>query len=368
MKLSASLAVILLSLFNIVWAGDYFEPAVLIDLNEIEGLDPTGFIPADPEDLVIPIRFVNVDEARTAISNGFEFRGDGVTYSDISAEWNPAFPWDWPHAVELGVFPPYFDLGTFINYFFFSDGVGLAGLTGMSGTGLPADFDGIAYFVTLHDAIAQSGGKLVIDSSYWLPSNFWLWSGVEENVYWGGPYLIPGPECHECEPYTTCWPQPWTFKSLENDRLLNIIVHDEDNDDVILESMLVQGKIPPYTEARIEGDSIVTDCFSMKFIGVSGWRPWPSEGIEEPYTVEYDKVDGSHVVLTGIFTTKAIYGDVTFDGQVNVDDVLYITEYFFKGGPGCQLWGHAMDEFMDIDANGRVDIRDLQKLIEITGI
>ncbi len=359
-----SLAVILVAVCGMAAADDYFLPAVYIEASEVQGLDPTGFIPDGPVNLVIPIRFVNVDEARTVISNGFDFRGDGVTYSSISAEWNPAFPWSWQQAIMLGIYPPYFDWGIWFNYFDY--GVGFAGMTGSAGSGLPADFDGIAYYVTLSDVVATSGGKLVIDSSYWLPSNYWLWSGVEENVYWGGPYLIPGPECHECEPYTTCWPQPWVYR--QSERILKVIVHDEDNDEVILESMLVQGKIPPYTEARIEGDSIVTDCFIMKFFGVSGWRPIPPDGIDNSYTVEYDKLDGSHVVLTGDFTTRTDVGDVTLDGQVTVDDVLFLSEYFFKGGPGCQLWGHAMDEFMDIDANGRIDIRDLQKLIEITGI
>ena len=168
-KLAMSLAVAVFMSFDMLAAADdYFLPAVYIEASEIQGLDPTGFIPDGPVDLVIPIRFVNIGEARTAISNGFEFRGDGVTYSSISAEWNPAFPWGWPQAVELGIFPPYFDWGVWFNYF--DHGVGFAGLTGSAGSGLPVDFDGIAYFVTLNDVFAESGGKLVIDSSYWPPA------------------------------------------------------------------------------------------------------------------------------------------------------------------------------------------------------
>ncbi|UCE25034.1 MAG: hypothetical protein JSU74_03010, partial [Candidatus Zixiibacteriota bacterium] len=113
------------------------------------------------------------------------------------------------------------------------------------------------------------------------------------------------------EPYTTSWPQ-WgslNYMLFENNRLLNIIVHNEDNSQVILESMRVQGRIRPYTEARIEGDSIVTDCFLLQFLGLSGFRPIPEGGvILDQNTVEYDKLDGSHVVLTGWFCVGCLEG------------------------------------------------------------
>lgn len=164
-------------------------------------------------------------------------------------------------------------------------------------------------------------------------------------------------------PYTTCWPEiTYSLKALENDRILNISIFNEDNDQVVLESIRVQGKMQPYTEARIEGDSIVTDCFILKFFGISGWRPIPSEGIMDEYTVEYDRIDGSHVVLTGDYLLgMVVEGDVNFDGHVNDDDLKTIRDYLFNRGEV------EFEEFMDIDGNGRIDLRDMQELIRIIG-
>ncbi len=134
---------------------------------------------------------------------------------------------------------------------------------------------------------------------------------------------------------------------------------------MVFESILVQGKIPPYTEAApyVDGDSIVTDCFIMRFLGASGFRPIPPEGVQSIYTVEYDKVGGEHVVLTGDFVLSVYQGDVTLDGLVNAEDVVFMSQYLWHKGPMCEI-----EEFMDVDANGRVDIRDMSALIERVGI
>ncbi len=340
-----------------------FPPSVFVDLTEVDGLDPDGNIPAEgPTDLTFAIRFLNEGDARTAISNGYGFSGNDMNWGPLNAWWNPAYPWDWPHAIALGIFPPYFDQGLFTNYF--ENGVGFAGLTGAAGSGLPADFDGIAYFITLADVEGAPGGYLTLDTTWWPPANYWLWSIIGGDVAWGGPYtFFIG--CPNCEPYTTCWPQPSVLKELENDRILNVAIHNEDIEEVVFSSILVQGKIPPYTAGApyIDGDSIVTDCFIMRFLGSSGFRPIPPEGVQDQYTVEYDKVGGEHVVLIGDFVLSVYQGDVTLDGLVNAEDVVFMSQYLWHKGPMCEV-----EEFMDIDANGRVDIRDLQTLIEITGI
>ncbi len=165
------------------------------------------------------------------------------------------------------------------------------------------------------------------------------------------------------EPYTTSWPQWGSLNHMlfENNRLLNIIVHNEDKSQVILESMRVQGKIRPHTEARIEGDSVVTDCFLLQFLGLSGFRPIPEGGvIHDQYTVEYDKVDGSHVVLTGWFCVGCLEGDVNLDGEINMADVIFMSDYLFSDSRACEI-----EQLMDIDANGTLDIRDMSALIDI---
>ena len=160
---------------------------IFVDVSEIQGLDENGLIPPEGCDLVIPVRFTNTGEARSCISNGFQFTSDGITFTGIEGAWNPAYPWNLEMAVALMQFPPYFDVGLYTNYF--DNGVGFAGLSNM-GSGLPAFFDDVAYYITLAGLQGNLGdGWLIMDSTFWLPANVWLWCS-EPTVYpdWGGPY------------------------------------------------------------------------------------------------------------------------------------------------------------------------------------
>jgi hypothetical protein len=168
------------------------------------------------------------------------------------------------------------------------------------------------------------------------------------------------------EPWTDCYPQPTVLK--ETDRILKVFIHNEVTTDVILSSIRVQGKIPPYTDARIEGDTVVTDAFIMRFLGSSGFRPIPPEGIESTYTVEYDKTTGEHVVLTGDYVLAVYQGDVDLDGRFDILDVQYTIDYFFRDGDPCQMDQYRIDEFMDLDANGQVDLRDVSAMIDMLGL
>ena len=342
-------------------------PTVFVDVDEVEGLTPDGKIP-DGGTIVIPIRFFNMDASRTFIKNYYEILTDDASWSGISAAWNPEYPWDWSLAIQLGIFPPYFDQGLFIHYA--ENQVGMIGLTGQSGSGLPQDFNGIAHLVTISDISGPDGATLILDSLLCMLScdqfSQWGWDGWDPSIpAWDGPYEFEIVSGSPPVVYTTCWPQPTILKALENDRILNVAIHDEVIEDVVFESILVQGKIPPYTEAApyVDGDSIVTDCFVLQFLGISGFRPIPPTGVHSEYTVEYDKYSGVHVILTGDFNLDVLVGDVTLDGQVNADDIVFMSQYFWHGGPKCDI-----EEFMDVDDNGRVDIRDFRRLIEITGI
>lgn len=362
---TAGLILLLILCANVPVIGQ----SVYVNMDEIEGLGPMGMIQSGSS-ITVPVRFANAGEPRTAISNGFRFKGNGVSCGAVEGNWNPDYPWNYELAYYLGCLPPscypFFDRSTYISHFV--NGIGFTGVSGISGTGLPVDFDGIAYYITVNNIVGN--GPFVMDSSWWTPANFWLWSGVVENVDWGGPYefwVCCPPPCEE-GPHTTCWPQPLSSpKTLENDGMLNISIHCEENDQVILESVRVQGKLPAFTEVRLEGDSIVTDCFLPRFLGVSGFRPIPPEGIFSTYTVQYDRLDGSHVVLTGEFVMAVFTGDVDLDGLVDIDDIIYMTDYAFNGGPGCAFSDEPLDELMDIDRNGRFDLLDIRELIQITG-
>jgi hypothetical protein len=454
MKAATLVIAVILTLATFGVAGAQDGPSVYVNVNEILGLTADMRIPVGGTTLRIPVRYQNVDEARTYITNGYKIVTDNVTIGSVTGEWNPDYPWDWPHAINLGIFPPYFDQGLFINYF--TGGLAFVGLTGAQGSGLPADFDDIACYITINDVDGGPCGSLTLDSiTFMEPSTHaWCWGGLIfpteclVSPEWGGPYqlFVEGAPCGQppvlflppCEyaevgelytcdidadgdppiafalvtapsgmtidpvtgiitwiptepgsymvcviasnpfgsheqcfvvtvmdptpVYTTCWPQPTLmfFGHLLSDDVLNIIIWNEQNDQVILESILVQGKLEPYTEARIEGDSIVTDVFLRRFIGLSKWRPIPSEGIMSTYTVEYDKVDGSHVVLTGEYVLGYYQGDVNLDGEVNDDDLRAMRDYLFnRGEPG------EFEEFMDVDGNGQIDLRDMRELIKI---
>jgi len=171
------------------------------------------------------------------------------------------------------------------------------------------------------------------------------------------------------EPYTDCWPQPTILKDLENDRILDVRIYNEDPENVITGSIVVQGKIPPYTGVTIEGGVITTDCFIMRFLGSSGFRP-VNDDFEATYTVEYDKLVGDHTVLTGDFELQVYPGDVTLDGQANIDDLIFASEYFWKDGPVPSMSdkagkGWEITELLDVNKDGSIDPRDV---IEIRNI
>ncbi|UCE23347.1 MAG: hypothetical protein JSU74_08555 [Candidatus Zixiibacteriota bacterium] len=177
----------------------------------------------------------------------------------------------------------------------------------------------------------------------------------------GEPYRYQEQYAHP--PATFCYPQP-TIIGL-SDNILKVYFRGQgfSIDEVLTDSVFVQGKIPPYTGVRREGRWLVTDCFIFRFLGSSGFRPIPPEGIKAKYTVEFDLISGEHIVLEGDYELVVIHGDMTLDGQVNADDVIFMSEYFWHGGPACEV-----EEFMDLNWDGVIDPRDLALLIEIVGI
>ncbi len=350
-------------------------PAVFVDVTEIIGLDAAGDIPESGANLSIPVRFHNVDTCRTVVSNGFYFYSPDATVGNIAVEWNPTYPWNTQLAIPLGCFPPptgdcyaWFDLGTYALPI--TKGLGgffMAGLA-LNGAGLPPDFDDVAYTFHLTNVAGPPGGTLTMDTTWWEPSNYWLWSGVGADVSWGGPYVARFAPCCEFDPYTTCWPQPIELGVNDNDRVLNVSIFNEDNALVDLASVRVLGKIPCLTNdgvAWIEGDSIVTDCSLMRFLGSGGFRPLPPDNFIGVYFVTYDTDSGESVTLFGDFSMAINQADVTFDGLVNIDDALFMTEHLFGDGPSCALDGYEMDEMIDVDQNGRFDLLDVRALIEM---
>ena len=184
----------------------------------------------------------------------------------------------------------------------------------------------------------------------------------------GEPYR--NQERYTHPPATFCWPQPTILNALENDRLLDVYFRGEgfSIDDVDLETVRVFN-IPPYTgPVQRVGRWLKTDCFIMRFLGASGFRPIPPEGIQSTYTVQFDLYTGEHIEMTGRYELVVLEGDLNFDGSVNVDDVIFLTDFLFHNGPIASIWDYDMEELMDLNRDTKIDAVDVEILIGIVGL
>ncbi len=383
-KATVLLAVMVLFSFGLASAQDW--PTVYVDMSEVTGLTGEGKIPSGGGDLVIPVRFLNaitnlpgdtLGGFRTAISNGFYFRSDdGVTIGSIAFQKNCDYKWDMECAFMQGCYPwtgcySWFDM--YFGITVLAKGLGGLGVAGLAneGTGLPADFNDIAYSFALTGVAGPDGAKLVLDTTYWEPGNFWLWTAVGDSVLWGGGnngyvFEFEGGEPPCPAPYTEIYPNPFDIGGLDGERILEIYIFCEDVADVDLASVKVLGKIPCYTNAGlawIEGDVVVTDVFLMRFLGSGGWRPLPPDDFIGTYTVVYT-AGGVEKTLEGDFTMMISQGDVTCDGVTNMDDAIFMVDHLFNGGPTCNIDGQRLDEMMDYDQSGRFDLLDVRALLE----
>ena len=326
-----------------------------IYLDHVDGLE-NEYIP-EGGTLTFHMRITGDATNHLMLNNGFTFSSNGLTWGDLQGELNPAYQWDM-----------WFDFIKVINYWKTGTGADTVGvgLLSLLGTGLPADFDDIAFTFTVGPIQGPDGATLTLDSSWYPPSNPWMWDVVGENVAWGGPYEFRYGGCFPCEPYTYCTPQPTILKDIES--LLEVHIWHLDVYDIDMESILVQGKIPPYDGYPIiSGDEIITACFIMRFLGSSGFRPITGD-FEATYTVDFDYLSGAHQQLVGDFSLQVYPGDVTFDGEATIDDLVFLSDYFWGGGDVCALKGEKVPELMDIDKDGSTDPRDVIALRNILGI
>ncbi len=141
------------------------------------------------------------------------------------------------------------------------------------------------------------------------------------------------------------------------DRVLRVYIECEDNANVNLSTVVVQGKIPPYTAARVEGDLLVTDVFIFRFL--AAWRPISAD-VQSSYTVGYSMNDGTPVELSGEMNLNVYPGDLNFDGFEDVQDISFMVDYMFLKGAEPML-----DEALDVNRDGYVDVRDLRTLVEL---
>jgi len=290
------------------------------------------------------------------ISSGFEICSDEMTWTDVTVEFTSEYPinewFDFVQAANVWDGPQ-------------CDTVGI-GLLSLFGPGLPADFDDVLFSITIGPVSGGSnmGASLALDSCWYPPSNPWCWSYTCE-VAWGGPYSWT---CWDWPVWTWCSPQPTILKEI--DRILYFFIEYEDVNEAVLESIRIQGNIPSYEPAYIEDQqTIVASVFIMRFLGASGFRPITGD-FETTYTIEYDKIDGSHIVLIGDYSLKVYPGDVTLDGEGNINDLIFAADYFWRGGGVPSMtdkegnpWEIA--ELLDANGDGNIDPKDVIALKEI---
>ncbi|UCG62914.1 MAG: hypothetical protein JSV52_06420 [Candidatus Zixiibacteriota bacterium] len=551
-KVTALLAVLVIASFSLATA-QVDSCRVYVDLAEVTGLTAEGKIPLAGGDLVIPIYFLNlnrdgVNEVRTAISNGFYFDSpDGVTIGGVTLGKNCTYPFEMECAFMAGCYPfqgcySWFDM--YWGAAALTKGLGGLGIAGVSneGDGLPAGFNNWLYSLNVASVAGAAEAQLVLDTTYWEPGNFWLWTAVGDSIAWDGPYVfqfepggcedvaiattapagpyldgdaftydvdatgdapitfaldpgapagmtidpvsglinwtcvkgthpvtvrvsndcpseateefvivvnkapvitaiddqtategaaftynveldevgypipptfsIAGPAgmtiepvtgvidwtaavgvhavtvtatntaglsddedftitVSGCDPYATCFPETTKLKALENERRLDVRIWCDDFEDIDWGTIRVFN-IPPYSadHPQIEyfGDdsALVTDCFIMRFLGAGGMRPVPSDGYQDrPCPVYYDYKSGGDQTLTFLFNLTMYVGDVTFDGVTNIEDAVFMIDWLFNGGPRATLWGERMDECMDVDDSGRIDLLDVRAIIDI---
>lgn len=166
---------------------------------------------------------------------------------------------------------------------------------------------------------------------------------------------------------TFTYPDPIVLKNLEPIQYFYIRGTGFDVNDVDLETVLVLGKIPPADSAWVRGDWLMTTVSVRRFLGSGGFRPI-TESFDAGYTVEFDLVGGEHVVVEGEFSLVLIQGDLTFDGIVNLEDLVVLTDYLYRGGPAPELGGDSFIEVLDVNQDGEINEDDLEALEDIIGL
>jgi len=349
-----SLGLILFSFGSVVGQG--------IAVDHVDGLDdPAAGEFSDGATLTFHMRVTGDADPHLMLNNGYTFSSANCTWGSLTGAYNTAYPID-----------TWFDFIAVINFWAngsIEDTVG-TGLLSLFGSGLPADFDGILYTFTIGPVNGVPGDQLTLDSSWYPPSNPWMWDVVGEDVAWGGPYTYSIPQGGVCEegPSTHCTPQPTILKAI--DRVLYVHIACEDNATVDFGTIRV-GNIPPYEPVYVDGDGeIVTSAFVFRFLGASGFRPVTAD-FEATYTVYYNYLDGSAAdPIIGDYALKVYPGDVTFDGQANMDDIIFAADYFWRGGGVPSMLdkeGTAWEctELLDANQDGSIDPRDVIEIMNI---
>ena len=172
------------SVIMVVCFGQAFSQS--ISLESVDGLyAPDTLLADDATPIVFNLRLTNNADLHTGCTNGFRI------YSEDGATWGGTIP------DTLNVIPSFksiFDVVTFYNVNIdgmLSDTVGFGGVAVFAGTGLPPNFDEVAYTITIGPLNKADHKKTIcLDSSWYPPTGTWKWAGVAAIPSWDGPHCF----------------------------------------------------------------------------------------------------------------------------------------------------------------------------------
>lgn len=162
----------------ILFPGIIFSQSITLDsVSELYGADTIEV----NQEITFYLRITGDENNYSGIANGFRI------YSPDGAEWGSLTP----DTISFG-WPDMFDLIYAMNIFSITgsgaDTVSYSGVK-LSGSGLPAFFDEVAYTMTIGPIDPSYHKKtIVLDSSYFPPTGVWKWAGPNALPAWGGPY------------------------------------------------------------------------------------------------------------------------------------------------------------------------------------
>ncbi len=166
-------------------ALSYGQGITLESVSGLVGPAEDSMLAADGStQIVFNLRLVGLNTVSGGFTTGFRvYSPDGAVWGSLTADtltvgtgWDAM--WDSP--------------GGFFKNYCSADGsgadtVGLGALAIFGG--LPADFDEVAYALTIGPIGPEHDGRtLVLDSSFYPPNGHWMMAGAGGSFSWGGPY------------------------------------------------------------------------------------------------------------------------------------------------------------------------------------
>ncbi len=152
-----------------------------LSLESVDGLNAAGEI-VPGVSTTFNIRLTNDATRNSGITNGFSISSpDGANWGSLVGD------------TIVGGFDSAFDLIFQINTFATGEGTDTVGFGGAAlfGTGLAANYNEVAYSITIGPVSTADAGKtIVLDSTFYMPSGTWKWAGPEEFASWDGPHTF----------------------------------------------------------------------------------------------------------------------------------------------------------------------------------